>query len=153
MKNFYIFGIEKSASCTNITYVNCYYIFQFHFSLSVRIILLDPLCSIYLHTSAHFLSMRRNLDFYGCHSDKWFWRLQPISSSERRQAVPTLGGFRYQTVERLRRRMSLVSSLIFSFRRQPFLLLLPFPNRQLSSPITVSLKHATVAQWAFLLFY
>lgn len=54
------------------------------------------------------------------------------------------GWFRYQMVERLRRRMSLVSSPIFSSHRHPFLLLLPFPSRQLSSPITIALKQATV---------
>lgn len=56
------------------------------------------------------------------------------------------GWFRYQMVERLRRRMSLVSSPIFSSYRHPFLLLLPFPSRQLSSPITVALKQATVVR-------
>lgn len=40
----------------------------------------------------------------------------------------------------------LVSSPIFSSYRHPFLLLLPFPSRQLSSPITVALKQATVVR-------
>lgn len=47
---------------------------------------------------------------HGCHFVNRFRRLQPISSLESEISTANAGWFRYQTVERLRRRMSLVSA-------------------------------------------